>query len=196
MKSLMKKLLAGAALLALPWLAQAKLNVVATTGDFGSIAQEIGGDKVQVTILAKATEDPHFVDAKPTFMVKLNHADAIVEGGAELEIGWLPPLLDGARNTKLESGAPGHIACNQGIQLLEVPATLDRSKGDIHAAGNPHYLTDPGNARLVAQRIAEAFSQLNPKSAEVYRTNLNKFLQQLEAKIAEWEKALAPFKGQ
>src|SRR4051794_991804 len=108
-----------------PWLAQAKLNVVATTPDFGSIAQVIGGDKIEVTTLARPTEDPHFVDAKPSFIVKLNRADAVVEGGAELEIGWLPRLLDDARNTKLESGAPGHIACHQGIQLMDVPATLD-----------------------------------------------------------------------
>ena len=196
MKLLMKKLFAGAALMALPWLAEAKLNVVATTGDFGSIAQEIGGDKVTVATLAKPTEDPHFVDAKPTFIVKLNHADVLVEGGAELEIGWLPPLLDGARNTKLESGAPGHIACNQGVQLLEVPATLDRSKGDIHAAGNPHFMTDPVNARIVAQHLADAFSALDPKSADSFKANLKKFTDQLDAKMAEWEKTLAPFKGQ
>lgn len=196
MKLIIKKLVLAAVLAGLPGLAQAKLNVVATTGDFGSIAQEIGGDKVQVTTLAKPTEDPHFVDAKPTFIVKLNHADAIVEGGAELEIGWLPPLLDGARNTKLESGAPGHIACNQGVQLLEVPSTLDRSKGDIHAAGNPHFMTDPANARIVAQHLAEAFSALDPKSAEVFQANLKKFTEQLDAKMIEWQKALAPFKGQ
>src|SRR5216110_3428657 len=127
---------------------QGKLNVVATTPDFGAIAKEIGGDRVDVTTLAKPTEDPHFVDAKPSFIVKLNHADALIEGGAELEIGWLPPLLEGARNPKLDSGAPGRIAASEGIQLLEVPATLDRSKGDIHAAGNPHFMIDPVNAKI------------------------------------------------
>lgn len=196
MKKSIQSILATVLLAATALPAVAKLNVVATTPDFGSIAAAIGGDKVAVTTLAKPTEDPHFVDAKPSFIVKLNRADALVEGGAELEVGWLPALLDQARNSRLAAGAPGRIACSQNVQLLEVPATLDRSKGDIHAAGNPHYLTDPGNARLVAQRIAEAFSQLDPKSAEVYRGNLNKFLQQLDAKIAEWEKALAPFKGQ
>lgn len=196
MKKSIQSILATVLLAATALPAVAKLNVVATTPDFGSIAAAVGGDKVAVTTLAKPTEDPHFVDAKPSFIVKLNRADALVEGGAELEVGWLPALLDQARNSRLAAGAPGRIACSQNVQLLEVPATLDRSKGDIHAAGNPHYLTDPGNARLVAQRIAEAFSQLDPKSAEVYRGNLNKFLQQLDAKIAEWEKALAPFKGQ
>src|ERR1700744_2232973 len=105
----------------LPFVAEAKLNVVATTGDFGSIAEAIGGDAVSVTTLARPTEDPHFVDAKPNFAVKLRHADALVEGGAELEIGWLPPLLDMSRNTKLEASAPGHITCNQGLSLLDLP---------------------------------------------------------------------------
>ena len=176
--------------------AEAKLNVVATTTDFGAIAAAIGGDAVAVTTLAKPTEDPHFVDAKPSFILKLNRADAVVEGGADLEIGWLPRLLDEARNSKLASGAPGHIGCNAGIQLLEVPTALDRSKGDIHAAGNPHYLTDPANAKPVAQHLAEALAQLEPKSAAVFRANLKRFTERLEGKLAEWEKLLAPFKGQ
>src|SRR2546430_13439379 len=110
--------------------AQAKLEVVATTPDFGSIATEIGGNRASITTLAKPTEDPHFADAKPSFIVKLNRADAVVEGGAELEIGWLPALLDQSRNSKLALGAPGRIYCSQGISLLEIPATLDRSRGD------------------------------------------------------------------
>ncbi len=176
--------------------AWAKLNVVATTPDLGSLAEAIGGEQVSLTTLAKPTEDPHFVDAKPSFIVKLNRADALVEGGADLEIGWLPALLDQARNSKLAPGAPGRILCNQGIQLLEVPPTLDRSKGDIHAAGNPHYLTDPANAKIVAQHLAQAFSQLDPKAAPVFQANLQKFTTRLDAKLAEWEKLMAPFKGQ
>src|SRR5512143_2555715 len=127
----------------------ARLDVVATTPDLAAIAREVGGDLIELTTLAKPTEDPHFVDAKPSFIMKLNRADAVIEGGAELEIGWLPALLDQARNSRLAAGAPGHIACAQGIPLLEVPATLDRSKGDIHAAGNPHYIVDPVNAKAV-----------------------------------------------
>src|SRR5436190_21238751 len=117
--------------------AQAKLNVVATTADLGSIAKAVGGEQIELTTLGKATEDPHFVDAKPSFIVKLNHADVLVEGGAELEIGWLPALLDQARNEKIVTGAPGHVSCAKGVALLDVPTTLDRSRGDIHAAGNP-----------------------------------------------------------
>jgi zinc/manganese transport system substrate-binding protein len=174
----------------------AKLNVVATTAELGSIAGVVGGDEVSVSTLTKPTEDPHFVDAKPSFVLRLNRADALIEGGAELEAGWLPVLLERARNPKLAAGAPGRIACNRDIQMLDVPATLDRSKGDIHAAGNPHYLTDPANARSVAQRIAEAFTALDPKSAAVYEANLRKFTSRLDTKLAEWNRLLAPFQGQ
>jgi zinc/manganese transport system substrate-binding protein len=193
----MKKILLSILGLSL-WLstAQAKLNVVATTPDLGSIAKEIGGDKIELTTLAKPTEDPHFVDAKPSYILKLNRADVLIEGGAELEIGWLPALLDQARNDKLAPGAPAHVACAQGIQLLEVPSTLDRSKGDIHAAGNPHYLVDPVNARAAAQRIADALCSLDAKSSDVYRANLKKFTDALDAKLVEWQKRLEPFKGQ
>ncbi len=189
-------LIFGAVLALLPAAAHAKLNVVATTPDLAAVAREIGGDKIELTTLARPTEDPHFVDAKPSFIVKLNKADALIEGGAELEIGWLPPLLEGARNPRLDAGAPGRIACNAGIQLLEVPATLDRSKGDIHATGNPHYMTDPANARIVAAHIAEAFAKLDAKSAGVYQVSLQKFTDRLDAKLTEWQQALAPFKGQ
>jgi zinc/manganese transport system substrate-binding protein len=179
----------------LPFMAEAKMKVIATTPDLGSIAEAIGGDKVEVTTLARPTEDPHFVDAKPSFIVKLNRADALVEGGAELEIGWLPRLLDDARNSKLQPGAPAHISASQGIQLLEIPATLDRSKGDIHAAGNPHFMTDPVNGKIVAQHVADSLCALDTKSSETYKANLKKFTDELDAKMAEWEKLLAPYKG-
>ena len=174
----------------------AKLNVVATTPDLASIAKERGGDHIDLTILAKPTEDPHFVDAKPSLIVKLNRADVLVEGGAELEIGWLPNLLDQSRNAKLAAGAPGHVVCSQGVPLKEIPTALDRSKGDIHAAGNPHYLVDPANAKIVAQNITEAFCGLDEKSAAAYRANLKHFTEALDAKKVEWQKQLEPFKGQ
>jgi zinc/manganese transport system substrate-binding protein len=193
----MKKLFLNlVATMALATVAHAKLNVVATTPDFAAIAKEIGGDKIELTTLAKATEDPHFVDAKPSFIVKLNRADVLIEGGAELEIGWLPTLLDQSRNEKLAAGASAHVLCSQGIQLLEVPATLDRSKGDIHAAGNPHYMVDPANAKIVAQHIADALCEQDAKSCETYRANLKKFTDALDAKMVEWQKTLEPFRGQ
>lgn len=180
-------------LLAVP--VRAKLTVVATTPDLGAIAHAIGGDQIDLTTLAKPTEDPHFVDAKPSFIVKLNHADALIEGGAELEAGWLTPLLEGARNPRLEAGKPGRVAAAEGVALLEVPAALDRSQGDIHAAGNPHFLTDPLNAKIVAAHVARSLAQLDASSAGVFQANLKKFDEQLDAKLAEWQKLLAPYQG-
>ncbi len=173
----------------------AKLNVVATTADMASIAKEIGGDKIELTTLAKPTEDPHFVDAKPSFIVKLNHADVLVEGGAELEVGWLPTLLTQSRNLKLAAGATGHVLCAQGVRLLDVPTSLDRAKGDIHASGNPHFLVDPENAKIVARNIAEAFCAQDAPSTELYRSNLTRFIESLDLKLKEWQKTLEPFKG-
>jgi zinc/manganese transport system substrate-binding protein len=175
--------------------AHAKLNVVATTPDLGAIAHEIGGDHIDLVTLAKPTEDPHFVDAKPSFIVKLNRADALIEGGAELEAGWLTPLLEGARNARLEPGKPGRIAASEGIALLDVPAALDRSQGDIHAAGNPHYLTDPQNAKIVAAHVARSLSDLDPSAAAAFSANLKTFNERLDAKMTEWQQSLAPFRG-
>jgi zinc/manganese transport system substrate-binding protein len=172
-----------------------KINVVATTADFAAIAREIGGDKVQVTALAKPTEDPHFIDAKPGFISTLNRADVLIESGAGLEQGWLQPLLQGARNPKISGGAPGRVRGNVGIQMLGVPASLDRSRGDIHAEGNPHYLIDPMNAKIVAANIAEAFSKAEPKALETYRENLKAFQEKIDARMVEWHKQLAPHKG-
>jgi zinc/manganese transport system substrate-binding protein len=175
--------------------AQAALNVVVTTPDLTSIAKEIGGSRVELTTLARPSEDLHFVEAKPSFVVKLNRADALIEGGAELELGWLPPLLEGARNPKLAIGQPGRIVCNRGLQMLEVPQSADRSQGDLHALGNPHYTTDPFNGRRIAETIAEAFCKLDPASAESYRANLKLFQGRLDARLAEWQTLLAPCKG-
>ncbi len=191
----MKKLFTTICLASLAFASQAKLNVVAATGDFGAIARAIGGDAVTVTVLAKPTEDPHFVDAKPSLIVKLNRADVVIEGGAELELGWLPPLVEGSRNSKLETGKPGHIMGAEGISLLEVPTTLDRSRGDVHASGNPHYMSDPANGKIVAEHIANSFCQLDPKSCNEFRANLKKFNAELDAKLVGWEKTLAPYKG-
>jgi len=188
-------LLAAVLLAGFPSRSHAALNLVATTPDLGALAREIGGDRVEVATLAKPLEDPHFVDAKPSFLVKLNRADALLEGGAELELGWLRPLLEGARNPRLATGAPGRIDGSQGVELLDVPATLDRSKGDIHAAGNPHYLTDPANARIVASHLAEGFARLDPRSADTFRANLKRFTAELDAKLVEWQKRMEPHRG-
>ena len=153
-----KTLLLLSAIVACAFAAQAKINVVATLPDFGSLAREIGGDKINLIVLAKPTEDPHFVDARPSFVVSLRNADVLIDGGAELEFGWLPPLLQNARNPKIEIGKPGRIQASQGIRLMNVPANVTRAAGDVHALGNPHFTVDPIIAKAVAQHIAQAFS--------------------------------------
>src|SRR5438128_4209598 len=149
----MKKILLILSVFLCAFSLDAKLNVVATLPDFGALARSIGGDNVEVTVLAKPTEDPHFVDARPSFVVALRSADVLIEGGAELEIGWLPPLLQNARNPKVETGKPGRVVASQGIRLMDVPANLTRAAGDIHASGNPHFMVDPIIAKAVAQPI-------------------------------------------
>lgn len=191
----MKRILPGLIGLLFAVGAQAALNVVATTPDLASIAREVGGAKVEITTLARPTEDPHFVEARPSFIMKLNKADALVHGGAELESGWLKPLLNSARNAKIVSAARGDVRCCEGVKMLEVPKELDRSQGDIHALGNPHYLVDPDNARVVAHHIADAFAALDAPNAAFYLTNAAKFTAALDAKLVEWHQTLAPFKG-
>jgi zinc/manganese transport system substrate-binding protein len=175
--------------------ASAQLRVVATTPDLASVAREIGGDRVSVVALAKPTEDPHYVDAKPSHIVTLSRADALIEGGAELELGWLPPLLENSRNSKISAGAPGRIVASEGIRLLEVPTSFDRSKGDVHSLGNPHFMVDPVNVKIVARNIADHLAQIDPKSAATYRGNLARFNARLDAKLADWQKQLAPYRG-
>lgn len=176
--------------------AQAKLNVVATLPDFGAIAKEIGGDKVEVTSIAKGTEDPHFVDARPSFIRVLNRADVLLEGGAELELGWLPPLVAGARNRRILGDAPGHVLMSQGIRLLDVPTgPVDRSMGDVHPLGNPHYWLDPENGKIMAGTIAAALSKVDAANAAIYQSNLQKFTERLDAKLKEWSKAMEPLRG-
>ncbi len=176
--------------------ANAKLNVVATLPDFGSLAREIGGDKVDVVVLAKATEDPHFVDARPSFVVSMRNADVLIDGGAELEIGWLPPLLQNARNPKIEVGKPGRVEASAGVRLMNVPTNVTRAAGDVHALGNPHFTVDPIIAKAIAQHIAQSFSTLDAANAAVYDANYKKFEATINAKLQEWGAALLPFKGQ
>jgi ABC-type Zn uptake system ZnuABC Zn-binding protein ZnuA len=181
------------------WLAAAPLaaqiRVVTTTPDLAALAEEIGGDAAQVTALAKPTEDPHFVDAKPSHIVTLNRADLLIEGGAELEIGWLPALVRGVRNGKIAPGASGRISASTGVKMLDVPTTFDRSRGDVHAMGNPHFMLDPLNVKLIAAQIADHLGRIQPGSAAQFQSNLQRFNSTLDAKLAQWQAALAPFRG-
>ena len=181
------------------WLAvtaQARLNVVATLPDFGALAEAVGGDKIKVTSLAKGTEDPHFVDAKPSYIRLLNQADVLIEGGAELEIGWLPPLVNSARNGKILADAPGHVVLSPSLRLLEVPTgPVDRSMGDVHALGNPHFWLDPINGKAIAKVLADRFSQLDPAEAPIFQANLQKLNERLDRQLGEWTKLLEPYRG-
>src|SRR5204863_854445 len=191
---MMKKiLLILSTILACAFAAQAKLNVVATLPDFGSLAREIGGDKIDIIVLAKATEDPHFVDARPSFVVSLRNADVLIDGGAELEIGWLPPLLQNARNPKIEAGKPGRVIASQGIRLMNVPANVTRAAGDVHALGNPHFMSDPIIAKAVAQHIAQSFAAVDSTNAAVYDANYKKFEATINARLQEWGATMLPF---
>src|SRR3954470_15519272 len=184
------------AILCLTVSAQAKLKVVATLPDLASLAREVGGDKVEVTAMAKPTEDSHFVDARPSFVVQLRDADVLIDGGAELEIGWLPPLLQNARNPKIDVGKPGRVQASQGVRLMNVPTAASRAAGDVHALGNPHFVIDPIIAKTVAQHIAQAFSAVDSANAAAYDANYKKFETAINAKLQEWGTAMLPFKGQ
>jgi zinc/manganese transport system substrate-binding protein len=173
-----------------------RLNIVTTLPDLASIAREVGGDRVSVTSLAKGTEDPHFVDARPSFIRTLNQADILVEVGAELEVGWLPALVSSARNARITGVVPGHVVASRGIRLLGAPAgPVDRSAGDVHPGGNPHYNLDPANGPIMAATIADALAALDPAGADGFRANQRRFQAAVEARLGEWTRKLAPYRG-
>ena len=172
-----------------------KLRVVATTPDLGAIARAVGGDAAEVTALARPGEDAHFVDAKPSFIVTLNKADVLIEGGAALEAGWLPPLLDAARNPRIAAGAPGRVVASDGIVLLDVPTRLDRSMGDVHPFGNPHFVLDPLNAKTVAGTIAKAYCAVDAAQCSTFETNARRFAETIDAKLPGWQKTLESVRG-
>jgi zinc/manganese transport system substrate-binding protein len=175
-----------------------KVRVVTSVPDFASIAEEVGGDKVDVVSLAKGYQDPHFVDAKPSYVLLLNKSDLLIYNGLDLEIGWLPVLITGSRNSKISSaGSRGNLDASTVISnILEVPTTkVDRSMGDIHPFGNPHYMLDPRNGIAVARGIAERLKEIDPENATYYEERLNDFVRRLTAKIKEWDEKLAPYRG-
>ena len=189
------RIIITASLLFLPLVAQANLKVVATLPDFGSLAHEIGGDKIDLVVLAKPTEDPHFVDARPSFVVSLRNADVLIDGGAELELGWLPPLLQNARNPKIEVGKPGRVQASQGIRLMNVPTNVTRAAGDVHALGNPHFCVDPIIAKAVAQHIAKSFAAVDASNAAFYDANYKKLEATINAKLQGWGAIMQTYQG-
>src|SRR6266852_140726 len=156
-------------LLAAPSFAQSKLNVMTSTEDLASIAREVGGDHVSVESIAKGYQDPHFVEAKPSFILKLQKADLLVVVGRELEIGWLPPLIQQSRNSKIQPVSEGYLDASLKAQILEVPTTQDtRAMGDDHPLGNPHYWLDPENGKSIAREIAAKLEQFRPNDRVVF----------------------------
>jgi zinc/manganese transport system substrate-binding protein len=174
--------------------ASASVEVVATVPDLAALAREVGGDKVSVTALALPTQDPHFVDAKPSLMLKLNKADLLIAVGLELETGWLPVLQNGARNARILPGGAGYLDCSRHVRVLEAASgPVDRSMGDIHPGGNPHYLFDPRQAAGCATAIAAKLAAIDGANAGAYNANLRRFLERLDQARAGWERRMAPF---
>lgn len=172
------------------------VRVVTSLQDFASIADTVGGKRVETFSLARGYQDPHFVEPKPSFVLKLSRADLLIVAGLELEIGYLPPLVDQSRNEKIRPGAPGYLDASIGCDVLERPTgVVTRAMGDVHPFGNPHFWLDPENGRIIARSIADRLSRLDPGGAAEYRANLAAF----EAKLTEgekrWEAALAPYAG-
>lgn len=176
--------------------AQGKLNVVTTTEDLGSLAREVGGDKVAVTALAKGYQDPHFVDPKPSFILAVSRADVLIAVGRELEIGWLPPLLTSGRNAKIQPGGSGYLDASLNVRILELPTgQITRAMGDVHPLGNPHYWLEPGNGRRIAQAILIKFSEVSPANKAYFAQRYTDFDTRLAAAEKRWDAAMAPFKG-
>ena len=174
----------------------ATLTIVTTTPDLAAIAREVGSPLVDVTSLASGLQDPHFVDPRPSFLVKLNRADLLIEGGLDLEVGWLPVLIESARNPRLRLGDPGRLDASRGIRVLGVPeGPVDRSLGDIHGKGNPHFLVDPVNGAIVAETIADRLCNLDPGGCATYRANAKAFRGRIETALVKWMKMMAPYQG-
>jgi zinc/manganese transport system substrate-binding protein len=176
--------------------AQSKLNVVTTTEDLASIAREVGADRIAVESIARGYQDPHFVEAKPSFILKLQKTDLLIVVGRELEIGWLPPLVQQSRNAKIQPGANGYLDASLTASILEVPTgQLTRAMGDVHPQGNPHYWLDPENGKRVAKAIAEKLSQLRPGDKAAFDQHLADFTTRLDAAEKRWLQQMAPYKG-
>jgi zinc/manganese transport system substrate-binding protein len=174
----------------------AKVNVVTTVPDLAALTKEVGGDQVSITTLSLPTQDPHFVDAKPSLVVKLNKAHLLVAVGLDLEVGWLPALQTAARNKRILTGGKGFLDCSTVVRVLDVPTgAVDRSMGDIHPQGNPHYLFDPRQAGACAQAIAKKLAEIDPDRADVYRANAKRFATELDHAIAGWTEEGAPLRG-
>lgn len=179
-----------------PLAAGGKLNVVATTSDLAALATEVGGDKVAVSAIARGYQDPHFVEAKPSFLLNLRRADLVVAVGLELEAGWLPPLLGQCGNPKVQPAMPGYFDASQSAEILEIPAgPVSRAMGDVHPMGNPHYWLDPANGLRIATGLAQRLGQLSPGDAAYFQARLEDFRKRLGEAERRWDERMKPFRG-
>lgn len=189
--------LCAAALAIAPAPARAAVRVVTTTEGLAALAREVGGDRVQVANLSRGTQDPHFVDANPTLAVKLRDADLLVDVGLDLEVGWLPPLVNQSRNAAIQPGGPRRLTAASAVQVMDQPSgAVDRSQGDLHPAGNPHFLSDPRRALQVAAALAAKLGEIDPAGAGSYAARLAGFKARLQTDEKRWAAELAPFRGQ
>jgi len=175
--------------------AQADLSVFATVPEWAALAQELGGDKVKVYSATNALQDPHHVEARPSLIARARGADLVIATGAELEVGWLPLVIQQAGNPKIRPGQPGYFEATAYVTLLGKPTRLDRAEGDVHPAGDPHIQTDPRNIARVAPELAARMAQLDAPNASTYQSRLAQFSARWNAAIASWEKQAAPLKG-
>lgn len=179
--------------MALP--ANAAIKILATTSDWGALATEIGGDQVNVYVATSALQDVHRVDAKPSLVARARTADLVVATGAELEIGWLPVLIQESGNSRIQPGSPGYFEAIAGLSLLDKPARFDRSLGDIHPQGNPHVQLDPHNIATIAKALSERLAQLDGSHAQYFEQRAKDFDARWQAAIQRWESKAAPLKG-
>jgi len=176
--------------------AQGKLNVVTSTEDLAAIATEVGGDRISVESIARGYQDPHFVEAKPSFILKMQKADLLIVVGRELEIGWLPPLITQSRNAKVQVGGSGYLDASMQARILDLPTgQVTRAMGDVHPLGNPHYWLDPENGKLIAKSIAAKLEELRPNDKATFEQRLADFTSRLDAAEKRWLAQLAPYKG-
>jgi ABC-type Zn uptake system ZnuABC Zn-binding protein ZnuA len=173
-----------------------KLNVVTATTDLAALAQEVGGDKIDVESIARGYQDPHFVEAKPSFLLKLRRADLLVVVGLQLEIGWLPPLITQSGNARIQVGANGYLDASQFAEILEIPqGSITRAMGDVHPLGNPHYWLDPENGRRVARGIAGKLGEMDPQDAAYFQQRDQDFERRLGEADKKWQAEMKPFHG-
>jgi ABC-type Zn uptake system ZnuABC Zn-binding protein ZnuA len=177
--------------LALASAAVAEVRVVTTTPTLAAVAREVGGARVRVESLCRPDQDPHALVAKPSDMLALRRADLFVQVGLDLELGWVPLLLQGARNRRVQPGAAGFVDASEGLVPLEVPAVVSRAEGDVHPHGNPHYWLDPANGELIARNVAAGLERVDPAGAAAYRAALEDFVERLRAAIPRWQDELA-----